>query len=62
MSIMGRIRMEDAGMSYIQGEDRDQLTLTPICLDDYIEPDSICRVIAAYVGSLNMNMAALGFK
>jgi transposase len=32
----------------------------PLCLDDYIEPDSICRVIAAYVGSLDM--VALGFK
>jgi len=47
-------------MPYIQGEDRNQLTLTPMCLDDYIEPDSLCRVIAAYVGSLDM--AALGFK
>ena len=47
-------------MPYIQGENRDQLTLTPICLDDYIEPDNICRVIAAYVGSLDM--VALGFK
>ena len=28
-------------MPYIQGEDRDQQTLMPICLDDYIESDSI---------------------
>jgi transposase len=47
-------------MPYIQGEDRYQFTLTPMCLDDYIEPDSICRVIAAYVNSLDM--IALGFK
>ena len=47
-------------MPYIQGENREQLTLVPICLDDYISGDSICRVIAAYVSSLDM--AALGFK
>jgi len=47
-------------MPYIQGESRDQLTLTPMCLDDYIEPDSICRVIAAYVDSLDL--VAMGFK
>jgi transposase len=47
-------------MPYIQGENRDQLTLTPMCLDDYIEQDSICRVIAAYVNSLDM--ASLSFK
>jgi len=47
-------------MPYIQGESREQLTLMPMCLDDYIETDSICRVIAAFVGSLDM--VALGFK
>ena len=47
-------------MPYIQGENREQMTLTPMCLDDYIETDSICRIIAAYVSSLDM--AALGFK
>ena len=47
-------------MPYMQGENREQMTLMPMCLDDYIEKDSICRVIAAYVGSLDM--AALGFK
>jgi transposase len=31
-----------------------------MCLDDYVEGDNICRVIAAYVGGLDM--AALGFK
>jgi transposase len=47
-------------MAYRQGENREQLTLTPMCLDDYIGEDSICRVIAAYVERLDM--AALGFK
>ncbi|MDR2903317.1 MAG: IS1182 family transposase [Clostridiales bacterium] len=47
-------------MPYIQGENREQMTLIPLCLDDYIGSDSICRVIAVYVGSLDMS--ALGFK
>jgi len=47
-------------MPYIQGEGREQLTLMPVCLDDYIDRDNICRVIAAYVGSLDL--ASLGFK
>ncbi len=47
-------------MSYIQGEDREQLTMMPFCLDDYIEADSICRVIAAFVGMLDLNI--MGFK
>jgi len=47
-------------MPYIQGENREQMTLMPLCLDDYIGADSICRVIAAFVGSLDM--PALGFK
>ena len=45
---------------YIQSEDRDQLTLTPVCLDDYIGKDHICRLIEAYVESLDL--AGLGFK
>jgi transposase len=47
-------------MSYKQGEDRDQLTLEPLCLDDYIEEGSICRIIELFVSKLDME--ALGFK
>jgi len=47
-------------MRHKQGEDKQQLTLMPMCLDDYISQDSICRVIAAFVK--NIDMAALGFK
>ena len=47
-------------MPYIRGANREQLTLTPLCLDDYIEADNICRVIAVCVNSIDM--AALGFK
>jgi transposase len=47
-------------MAYKHGENREQITLMPLCLDDYIGEDSVCRIIAAYVGRLDM--AALGFK
>ena len=47
-------------MSYKQGEDRNQLMLSPMCLDDFIPAQSICRVIMAFVNSLDMG--ALGFK
>lgn len=47
-------------MRYKQGEDRNQLTIEPLCFDDYIEPESICRVIAAFVGGLDLS--ALSFK
>lgn len=47
-------------MGYKQGEKRDQLTIMPLCLDDYIKEDSLCRVIAAYVGTLDMK--ELGFQ
>jgi transposase len=47
-------------MPYTIGESREQLTLMPLCLDDYIGENSVCRMIDAYVNSLDM--AALGFK
>jgi transposase len=47
-------------MAHIQGEDRNQLALAPLCLDDYIEENSICRVIMAFVSKLDL--ASLGFK
>jgi len=47
-------------MQYITGENRDQMTLMPMCLDDYIGADSIARVIDAFVDTLNLT--ALDFK
>jgi len=47
-------------MAYKQGESRYQLTIMPMCLDDYIGANSVCRLIAVYVERLDM--AALGFK
>jgi len=42
-------------MAYIQGEDREQLTISPMCLDDYTKEDNICRVIDVFVRSLDMS-------
>ncbi|HEX3010514.1 MAG TPA: IS1182 family transposase [Syntrophomonadaceae bacterium] len=46
-------------MAYIQGEDRQQITLFPDAIDDYISEENSVRVIDAYVNSLNM--MELGF-
>lgn len=47
-------------MAYIQGEDRNQITLFPEAVDDYITSDNPVRVIEAFVNSLDMQ--ELGFK
>ena len=41
-------------MGYRNGTDRQQLTLMPMCIDDYIPEDHICRVIHAFTEQLNM--------
>lgn len=46
-------------MGYIQGESRGQVTLFPVSLDELVGPDHLCRVIASFVGTLDL--AALGF-
>ena len=46
-------------MAYIQGEDRQQITLFPEAIDDYISEENLVRVIEAYVNTLNI--AELGF-
>ena len=47
-------------MGYIQGEGRNQGTLFPVVLDDFVPPDHICRVIDAFVEMLVMS--ELGFE
>ena len=47
-------------MGYKEGENREQLTITPLCLDDYIEEGNMCRIIDLFVTSLDM--VDLGFK
>jgi transposase len=44
---------------YIEGQDRQQVTLLPECLEDYIAQDNPVRVVEAFVSELHL--AALGF-
>ena len=45
---------------FIEGEDRQQVTLLPACLDDYIGPDNPVRVVEAFVEELDL--VSLGFE
>jgi len=44
---------------YIGGVNRDQITIMPDCLDDYVDEDNVVRVIDAFVNRLDL--AGLGF-
>ncbi|MDR2213755.1 MAG: transposase, partial [Pseudomonadales bacterium] len=46
-------------MNFITGSNRDQAELFPQALDELLPADHVCRVIDAFVGSLDLN--ALGF-
>ena len=46
-------------MAYIQGENRQQITLFPEAIDEYISEENPVRVIEVFVNSLNM--VELGF-
>lgn len=46
-------------MSFIEGVDRGQAALLPPCVDDYVAPDALVRVVDAFVGSLDL--VDLGF-
>jgi transposase len=46
-------------MAYIQGEDREQITLFPEAIDDYITEENAVRVIEVFVNALDM--MKLGF-
>ena len=47
-------------MKYITGENREQQTFLPDCIEDYVGKDSPVRVIDAFVN--NLDMEELGFK
>jgi transposase len=47
-------------MGYIEGEGRNQGTLFPMVLDDFVPADHMCRVIDAFVERLTMS--DLGFE
>ena len=44
---------------FVEGQDRQQVTLLPECLDDFVGEDNPVRVVDAFVSKLNL--AALGF-
>jgi len=46
-------------MNFISGEERNQITLMPDSVEDYVDDNNSVRVIDAYINSLNL--AALGF-
>ncbi|MGN5479626.1 hypothetical protein ACTMU2_30240 [Cupriavidus basilensis] len=45
---------------FIEGDDRQQVSLLPECLDDYIGEDNPVRVIDAFVDELDLHR--FGFK
>ncbi len=47
-------------MEFIAGENREQITMLPNCLDDYVGEENTVRVIDAFVESLDME--GLGFE
>ena len=47
-------------MGYIQGDGRNQGTLFPVILDDFVPADHVCRVIDAFVERLVIS--ELGFE
>jgi hypothetical protein len=46
-------------VSFIEGDSRDQISLLPACVDDYVAPGALVRVVDAFVASLDL--AELGF-
>lgn len=47
-------------MEFINGQSREQITLLPVSIDDYIDENNSTRVIDAYVETLDMK--SLGFE
>ena len=45
---------------FVEGTDRDQSTLFPECLDDWIDEDNSVRVVDVFVDQLDL--AELGFS
>lgn len=44
---------------FVEGDDRNQVTLLPECLDDFVAEDNPVRVVDAFVSELDLQ--ALGF-
>ncbi|TDK31269.1 hypothetical protein E2F50_20220 [Rhizobium deserti] len=45
---------------YIEGISRDQVTLFPDCLGDWIDEDHLARVIEAFVDAMDLSGAGYG--
>src|SRR5947209_13431018 len=45
---------------FIEGEDRNQMTLLPDCLDDYIGEDNPVRVVDVFVNELDLGTLGFG--
>ncbi len=45
---------------FIEGEDRQQATLLPDCLEDYVTDDNPTRVVDVFIEELDL--AAVGFS
>jgi transposase len=45
---------------FVEGADRQQTTLLPDCVDDYVAEDNLVRAVDAFVDALDL--AALGFE
>lgn len=46
-------------MGYVRGQDREQSALFPVSLDELIGADHLCRVIEAFVRSLDLQSLGL---
>ena len=44
---------------FVEGQDRQQVTLLPECLDDFIAEDNMVRIVDVFIEELDL--AALGF-
>jgi hypothetical protein len=47
---------------FIEGEDRQQVTLLPECLDDFIGEDNPVRVIDVFVEELNLHPGSVSSR
>jgi transposase len=47
-------------VSFIEGTERSQINLLPACVDDYVAPEALVRVVDAFVS--NLDLTKLGFS
>ena len=39
---------------FIEGQDRQQVTLLPECLDDFVAEDNTVRIVDVFIGELDL--------